>query len=78
MFRSPFRSSSALLRRAQVAGVVGFLVFGVAVVGEIAARSLRLLWVFVAFAGLGSVLRAWSLLAAARREFRQRADEAGE
>lgn len=67
-----------MLRRAQTAGVIGSLVFGVAVIGEIADRSLRLLWVFVAFAGLGSVLRATTLLVAAYRDPRVRSHEAGE
>lgn len=60
-------TSSALLRRAQVAGVAGFVVFGASIIGVWVARPLLLLWVFVGFVGLGSVLRGTQLTAAARR-----------
>ena len=68
-------TSSALLRRAQVAGVAGFVIFGASIIGVWVARHLLLLWIFVGFVGLGSVLRGTHLTAAARRA--QLAEQAG-
>jgi hypothetical protein len=57
MARDDRLRSQDLLRHAQVAGVAGSVLFGVALVGVATRRDWMWFWTFVAFLGLGSILR---------------------
>ncbi|MGH2975905.1 MAG: hypothetical protein ACREF0_03245 [Acetobacteraceae bacterium] len=70
MARNPGLRSKDLLRRAQVAGVAGSILFGGALVGVAVRHHWLVFWTFIAFLGLGSILRASMLGIAAHRALR--------
>lgn len=57
----------AVERRAKIAGIAGWITFGVGILGFATCQPLRYMWIAVGFIGLGGVLRGLVLLTAAAR-----------